>query len=173
MKNLTAPQLLALQDRTLTSAHLLQIGSRYLTTSHRDVTFDGQLWSSTTDILALPKKLNGYDSKLTFNTIKIGLNQSVTNYSMALNSNLSNLKCTIFLILNDLVFQLFDGIVESSSIENRTVTISARYLFQKYNNKSGRSHTDGNQQSLFLGDRGMEFASKFEVRERSVRWGNT
>jgi len=172
MKNLTAQQLLILSESNLTSSHLLQLGSRYLTTSHRDITYDGQLWLSTTDILALPKKFNGYSSELTFQTLKIGLNQSVQNYTMALGNN-QNLKCAIWLVLNDLVFQLFDGIVESAAVENRQVTVTARFLWQKYNNKKGRLHTDAAQQSLYPGDRGMEYASKFERNERSVKWGNS
>jgi len=169
-KQLTANQLSNLSSQKFTHSSLLQLGTRYLTTSHRTVSYNGNDYLSTVDILKLPKSYYGLDDTLTFSTIKISMAQTVTNYNLLLLNNSVNLKIVISLVLNSEVYTVFDGIVESLSLSNRQIEITGRYLWNRYNNFAGRKHTSASQNRYFPGDKGLDFASTLE--KRKVEWGN-
>jgi len=172
-RNLTAPQLAAIQNQVTSYFYLVSIetsaSTRYFSTGSEDMLYNGDNYLATGDVIDIsPYEEEQSISNNLKRVVLSGANQA--NYNLMLTEFSSSRPLKIFLTLNyAAIIPLFDGVISSMQIgDEGDLEIECQNKWSD-TNSSGRVHSVSSQQRFYPSDLG--FSMNKGLEDAKIEWG--
>jgi hypothetical protein len=180
-RGLHADTIAELQNNAFNMCNIVEFQfdtAQYLTDYSHDITHDGQVYDSSSSLLAIASPKESHDLRVNSINLELsGVNQ--TFISLFLTGNWINRKVIIRQavigsdgqIIGD-PFVVFDGQMTQFEVDednkSSRVIVSIASHWADFEKTNGRFTNDNSQQFIFPGDRGMEYAAN---SIRDIKWG--